>query len=89
MQEYVEKLIAELDSSQSVTKIEVHSFDSGAYMIDVWVDESFYCLQLYDQKFGYSKIEGDIDFSTIPDHLFDTFNEFTSYLLEEINRRDR
>jgi hypothetical protein len=87
MKEYVDKLINELDSNKRVRKINVHSFDSGAFMIDVWVDSKFYCIQFFDNKFGFSKIDEGGDMGSIPDNAFYSFNAFTSKLHKELNRR--
>ena len=46
---------------------EIHRFDSGCVMIDIWQGNKFYCLQFEEEKVGFSVVTKDIDFSTIPD----------------------
>ena len=63
MKQYVDK-ISELIKQKGI-RHEIHSFDSGAFMVDVWINKDFYCIQLDENKFGISKVTEDIDFSTI------------------------
>lgn len=46
---------------------EIHRFDSGCVMVDIWKGHEFYCLQIEENKVGLSLVTKDIDFSTIPD----------------------
>ncbi|WP_207434544.1 hypothetical protein [Sabulibacter ruber] len=75
MKEIVEKIIEELKLNTKIQKTDVHTFDSGAYMIDIWKDDKFYCIQLFDNKFGLSEVD-KYDFSTIPDFTYETYDEF-------------
>ncbi|MCR9249883.1 MAG: hypothetical protein NXI20_05640 [bacterium] len=49
------------------SKYQVHEFDSGGLMIDFSLGSEFYCIQMYDNKFGLSKIDDNPEFSSIPD----------------------
>lgn len=55
---------------------EIHSFDSGVFMVDIWINNEFYCIQLFDNKFGISKVTEGIDFSTIPDKTYIHWKDF-------------
>ncbi len=55
---------------------EIHKFDSGCIMVDIWKEDKFYCLQLEDYKAGLSLVTEDIDLSTIPDKWYTNLVEF-------------
>jgi hypothetical protein len=55
---------------------EIHSFDSGCIMVDIWKGHEFYCLQFEEYKVGLSLVKKDIDFSTIPDKWYTNLVEF-------------
>ena len=55
---------------------EIHRFDSGCVMVDIWKEVQFYCLQLEDDKVGLSLVTEDIDLSTIPDKWYTNVVEF-------------
>ncbi len=55
---------------------ELHKFDSGAAMIDIWVNEKFYCVQLFEDFIGLSLVTEDSGFSTIPDVTYKNISEF-------------
>ncbi|TVZ56924.1 hypothetical protein OD91_2226 [Lutibacter sp. Hel_I_33_5] len=74
MKQYVDK-ISELIKHKGI-RHEIHSFDSGAFMVDVWINKDFYCIQLDENKFGISKVTEDIDFSTIPDKEYSEWRNF-------------
>lgn len=65
-----------LNQSNIVSQIELESFDSGAFIIDFEVNGNFYCIQLWNKKFGWSKIEEDVAFSTIPDNYYEHYEVF-------------
>lgn len=77
MKQYVEE-ISDLIENKNI-RYEIHSFNSSAFMIDVWIYNEFYCIQLFDFKFGISKVTEEIDFNTIPDK---TFNEWEDFKVE-------
>ncbi len=85
MEEFVDKIISYLNFNERIVKTEVHKFDSGAFMIDIWIRDDFYCLQIYNNTFGISKVGEEIDFSTIPDKTYYTFEEFMFNLNKELN----
>jgi len=52
-------------------KYEVHWFDSGATMIDIWVNNYFYVIQLDDDEIGLSLVtEKTLLFDNKPDSVF-------------------
>jgi hypothetical protein len=85
MKDSVDRIVNELKTNSKVKKIDVHAFDSGAFMIDVWVRKEFYCIQLSDGNFGLSKVEDDNGFSTIPDEIYPSYEEFIVNLLHVVN----
>lgn len=57
--------------TQFNTKHEVHSFDSGAVMIDIWSGNKLYVIQIDDDIVGLSLVtEETTPFDIIPDHSF-------------------
>ncbi len=67
-------------------KFEIHEFDSGAAMIDIRIDNDFYCIQMTDGKFGWSKVEEDSGFSAIPDSGYLKWTEFKDEFDEIIKK---
>jgi hypothetical protein len=65
MKLYIDK-ISELIKPKEI-RHEIHSFDSGAFMVDIWINYDFFCIQLFENKFGISKVTEEIDFSKIRD----------------------
>ena len=55
---------------------ECHEFDSGAAMIDFRIDDEFYCVQMNDGKFGWTRVNEETGFSSIPDSGYLIWNEF-------------
>lgn len=69
-------------------RFDVHEFDSGSSMIDIWIKSGFYCIQMTDNKFGWSKVVKDSDFCTQPDSGYKKWNDFKSdfdVILKRIN----
>ncbi len=83
MKLYIDK-ISELIKPKEI-KHEIHSFDSGAFMVDIWINNDFYCIQLFENKFGISQVTEEIDFSTIPDKTFNEWESFKTELKKVIN----
>lgn len=62
---------------ESQIKHDVHRFSSGAFMIDIWFNTSFYVIQIDDELAGLSKLEFDnLEFSSLPDEQFHTSESF-------------
>ena len=58
-------------------RYETMLFDSGALMIDIWVQNNFYVIQFDTEKIGLSQVTSETAlFDIIPDRSFDTFDEF-------------
>jgi hypothetical protein len=68
--DYVEKSLKE-----NGIKYEVHSFPSGACMIDVWFGKNFYVLQLTFDYMGISLANAPA-LCTIPEESYVDYNEF-------------
>ena len=83
MKPYIDK-ISELIKPKEI-RHEIHSFDSGAFMVDIWINNDFYCIQLFENKFGISKVTEEIDFSTIPDKIYTEWKSFKTELEKVIN----
>ena len=62
---------------KSKVRYEVHSFSSGAIMIDIWVGDHFYVIQIDGKEIGISLITpATISFDTMPDKVFKNTSEF-------------
>ena len=59
MKQYIDK-ISELIKQKEI-RHEIHSFDSGAFMVDIWINNDFYCIQLFENKFGISQVSEEIE----------------------------
>lgn len=58
-------------------KHEVYSFDSGAIMVDFWVDQHLYVIQIDNDSIGISLItEETAPFDVIPDYSFKSSKDF-------------
>ena len=67
-------------------KHEVHHFDSGATMVDVWIENRFYCIQIDNHSIGLSLITPENPgFDTIPDAVFKNYDLFKSKLEAIVN----
>ena len=59
-------------------KHEIHKFDSGAIMVDIWKDDLFYVVQIDGKVIGLSLVTEDTGlFDTIPDKSYDTIQKFS------------
>lgn len=74
LRERVRTLVQLLDDLK--LKLEFYEFDSGAYIIDFWIQSACYCIQTTEEKFGWSKIGDDVDFTSIPDSGYMNWIEF-------------
>jgi len=68
-------------------KYEVHSFDSGTFMIDIWHRNSFYVIQVEEASVGLSEIQGEnVAFDLVPDIVFHDNELFFTKLKEVLNK---
>ena len=52
-------------------KYEVHDFDSGAVMVDIYIEDKFYVIQIDGEEIGLSlNTEDTMLFDIIPDKTF-------------------
>lgn len=64
-------------AEKAEAKYEVHSFDSGTVMIDIWVDNRIYVVQIDGDTIGLSlNTEETMLFDIIPNNLFKDVNTF-------------
>jgi RNAse (barnase) inhibitor barstar len=62
---------------KSKARYEVHSFDSGAVMVDIYIEEKFYVIQIDGDKIGLSlNTEETGLFDILPDKVFEEAGEF-------------
>ena len=75
MKKLLPDIIKRLDIAK--VKYEVHNFDSGAVMVDVFINDKFYVIQIYCDEIGLSIITEDtMPFDIIPDKSYKSVNEF-------------
>ncbi|MDN5204606.1 hypothetical protein QQ008_24655 [Fulvivirgaceae bacterium BMA10] len=67
-------------------KFEIYKFDSGAAMIDIWANSDFYCIQMTEDKFGWSKVDEDSGFSATPDSGYLNWSNFKNEFDEIIKK---
>lgn len=70
-------------------KHEVHNFESGSSMIDIWLNNKFYVIQLESESIGFSLIDDENPgFDTIPDERFFEFEKFIKRFESVLFNRD-
>lgn len=66
--------------TKNKTLHKVHSFDSGAVMIDIWLDHDFfYVIQIDGNVIGISLVTDDTGFDSKPKHVFQDDRSFQKY----------
>ena len=55
---------------------EVHTFDSGAVMVDIWLNDLFYIIQIWKDQIGLSLVTKETSFDIIPDNSYSDFEIF-------------
>jgi len=50
-------------------KYEYMKFSSGAIMLDVWSNKKFYVFQFEPNQIGFSEVDENVGFDTIPDKI--------------------
>ena len=56
-------------------RYQLNDFPSGCSMIDFWVNEGFFVIQLETERIGFSSVEEPIDFTTTPDKWYYDIDE--------------
>jgi RNAse (barnase) inhibitor barstar len=75
MRQFLTDIVNKLDTSD--VKYEIHKFDSGAIMIDIFVQDKFYVVQIYKDEIGLSlNTDNTGVFDIIPDKTYKDPNEF-------------
>ena len=75
MKRLLPDIINKLDLAK--VKYEIHNFDSGAIMVDIFINDKFYVIQIYGEEIGLSlNTEETRWFDIIPDKSFKDPNEF-------------
>ncbi|RZK25317.1 MAG: hypothetical protein EOO43_05835 [Flavobacterium sp.] len=58
-------------------EFQIHEFESGATLVDVWMNNKFYAIQFKDKFVGISMINDmHPGFSTVPDESFSEPDKF-------------
>ena len=70
----LEKIASRL--SQANLKHEIHQFDSGCVMVDIWKDELFYVIQIEPEMIGLSLVDDNTGFDTVPDKAYKDWDDF-------------
>jgi hypothetical protein len=67
-----------IEKSETVgVKHKVYQFDSGAIMIDIWINNKFYAIEIYRDVIGLSEVTKETTpFDIIPDKSFKDPEEF-------------
>ncbi|RKO69224.1 hypothetical protein D7322_23625 [Sphingobacterium puteale] len=50
-------------------KYEYRKFSSGSIMLDVWNNKKFYVFQFEPDRIGFSEVDENVGFDTIPDKI--------------------
>ena len=50
-------------------KYEYTKFSSGSIMLDVWNNKKFYVFQFEPDRIGFSEVDENVGFDTIPDKI--------------------
>lgn len=50
-------------------KYEYIKFSSGSIMLDVWNNKKFYVFQFESDQIGFSEVDENIGFDTLPDQI--------------------
>ena len=70
MKELLPYIIEKL--TKTTTGHEIHSFDSGVKMVDIWLNNNFYVLHIESKSIGLSQINDEnISFDNTPDRVYD------------------
>ena len=75
MKRLLPDIINKLDLAK--VKYEIHNFDSGAIMVDIFINDRYYVIQIYRDEIGLSlNTEETGFFDMIPDQSFKDPNGF-------------
>ena len=85
MKDFADKILFILREGSLVKDTELHTFPSGSFMIDFSTETDFYCIQLFDNKFGISRITDDTGLCTIPDKTYSSWEVFQTDLSKITN----
>ena len=55
---------------------EIHKFESGCVMVDIWKDDLFYVIQIEPELIGLSLVDENIGFDTIADKTYKDWDDF-------------
>ena len=70
-------------------KHQVHHFDSGAIMLDIWHKDEFFVVQFEQNSVGLSTVnKQNPGFDTIPDQVFTQQADFKKSLLQLLEKTD-
>lgn len=69
--ERIVNLLREMD-----LKHEIHQFDSGCFMIDIWKGHLVYVIQIEPEIIGLSLMDENVGFDTRPDKSYKDWDDF-------------
>jgi hypothetical protein len=72
--EVLEKIASRLGVEN--VKHQIHRFDSGCVMVDIWKDESLYVIQIERERIGLSLVDENTAFDTVPDNVYKGWDDF-------------
>jgi hypothetical protein len=64
--------------SQEKLRHEIHEFDSGCVMVDIWSGDLFYVIQIEPEMIGLSLVDENTGFDTIPDKAYKEWDNFNA-----------
>jgi hypothetical protein len=75
MKELLPYIISKVGTEKA--KYEVHNFDSGAIMVDIFIADKLYVIQIYGSEIGLSLVTEDTAlFDITPDRSFKDESQF-------------
>lgn len=75
----MKKLLSDITSrlNDAKVKYEVHDFPSGAVMVDIWIRDKFFVIQIDGDVIGLSEVTEETGlFDIIPDKSYKDAREF-------------
>lgn len=74
MKKALEQIACRLN--QENIRHEIHKFDSGCIMVDIWKGDLFFVIQIESEMIGLSLVTDTSGFDTIPDKTYKNYNNF-------------
>ncbi len=75
MKKFLPDIVIRVETAK--VKYEVHNFDSGAIMVDIFLKDKFYVIQIDGTEIGLSEVTDETGpFDVIPDKSYKDVKEF-------------